>query len=50
VLFGTCMGLAFHLPQTRHRRPWPAGREPVIAGLGLLVPLVMTIVLVLAGV
>jgi hypothetical protein len=50
LLFGTCVGLAFHLLQTRHRRPWPAGREPVIAGLGLLVPLVMTIVLVLAEV
>jgi hypothetical protein len=50
LLFGACVGLAFHLLQTRYRRPWPAGREPVIAGLGLLVPLVMTVVLVLAGV
>lgn len=50
LLFGTCVGLAFHLLQTRYRRPWPAGREPVIAGLGLLVPVVMTVVLVLAGV
>jgi hypothetical protein len=50
LLFGTCVGLAFHLLQTRYRRPWPVGREPVIAGLGLLVPLVMTVVLVLTGV
>ena len=49
LLFGTCVGLAFHLLQTRYRRPWPAGREPVIAGLGLLVTLVTTVVLVLGG-
>lgn len=49
LLFGTCLGLAFHLLQTRYRRPWPAGREPVIAGLGLLVTLLLTVLLVLGG-
>jgi hypothetical protein len=49
LLFGTCLGLAFHLLQTRHRRPYPAGREPVVAGLGLLVPLLLTVLLVLGG-
>jgi hypothetical protein len=49
LLFGTILGFAFHLLQARYRRPWPVGREPVIAGLGLLVPLLLTVLLVLAG-
>jgi hypothetical protein len=49
LLFGTILGLAFHLLQARYRRPWPVGREPVVAGLGLLLPLLLTVLLVLAG-
>lgn len=49
LLFGTCLALAFHLLQTRYRRPWPAGREPVVAALGLLVTVLLTLLLVLGG-
>jgi hypothetical protein len=49
LLFGTCLALAFHLLQTRYRRPWPAGREPVVAVLGLLVTVLLTLLLVLGG-
>jgi hypothetical protein len=50
LLFGTCLGLGFHLLQTRYRGPaWAAGREPVVASFGLLVTLLMTVLLVLAG-
>jgi hypothetical protein len=50
LLYGTCLGLGFHLLQTRYRGPaWAAGREPVMASFGLLVTLLMTVLLVLAG-
>jgi hypothetical protein len=50
LLYGTCLGLGFHLLQTRYRGPaWSAGREPVVASFGLLVALLMTVLVVLAG-
>jgi hypothetical protein len=50
LVYGTCLGLGFHLLQTRYRGPaWSAGREPVVASFGLLVTLLMTVLLVLAG-
>jgi hypothetical protein len=50
LLYGTCLGLGFHLLQTRYRGPaWAVGLEPVVASFGLLVTLLMTVLLVLAG-
>ena len=50
LLYGTCLGLGFHLLQTRYRGPaWAAGREPVVASFGVLVTLLMTVLVVLAG-
>jgi hypothetical protein len=50
LLYGSCLGLGFHLLQTRHRGPaWAVGGQPLVASFGLLVTLLMTVLLVLAG-
>jgi hypothetical protein len=52
LLYGACLGLAFHLLQARHRGPRPvtAAPEPVVASFGLLLTVVLTVLIVLAGV